>query len=1108
MKRNGVRTHRRLVSSEELEVRRLLSAIVADASFESPALGTNSYAYNPGGSPWTFGSTSGVVNSPSSLGAPTAPDGMQVAFLQTNRGAAQYSNGEDGTISQSISLPSTGYYSLSVDAAADASDVGAAHAAEESFMVTLDGTPVLTGLHPANTAFSSIGGTFYAGAGTHTFALVSTGPDSTTTFIDQVQLTSIVPGAAAQVVILTVPQSLATGVASSAITLQLEDSSGLAVDAGSGGVIVNLSSTSNQGVFRNGGGVLATAVTIPSGSSTITFTYRDGLAGTPTLTASASGLTAATQQESVLSVTSSSFLQTSGTNIVNGSGQTVQLRGVNLGSWLVMEGWMSPLDSSGLPDEYGVIQTLDNRFGVAEEQNLLSTYQQNWITVQDLQNIKSDGFNVIRVPVWWADFETLQGQWRSDAFAELDWLVNTAGSMGIYTIIDMHGVVGGQSTSDDTGQANLNNYWTSSYDQQQTNLVMENIALHYKNNPMVAGYDLMNEPDNAPSDSAVIAAYDRLYSAVRSVDTNHIAFIEGTFDQWNWSMLPSPASQGWSDVVYEMHEYQWGDTNNPSGVEAGTNNQVSDFQNHYGYDVPDYVGEFNDFGTGSSPWQYTFQQYDNNNISWSFWSYKATDGTASSQDSWGLYDPVHTLSAPNIQTASTSTISSRWSNVTTAGSFAINTMLQSALVGAGVSTPVGVAADAAANPNPVTGTSAALSVLGSENGSGAGLTYTWSATGPASVTYSGNTNGTNAAQNITANFTQAGSYVFTATIADASNNSTTSQVAVTVQQTPTGVIVTPSSATVAPGGMQQFSASATDQFGDAINSPTFNWSITGAGNLIDSTGMATPGSTPGTYTVTAALGSASGMAQLTAAAVPTVAGFQVNDGNAQRSMVDSLTVTFNEPVTLLSNAITLNMLSQTGRSPTPMTFTLNSPDGGTTWVLTFTDPSYIGGSLPDGAYELIVSASGVTSAEGDLTMAADQDFEFIRLYGDFNGDGAVNSVDFGTFAAAFGHSTNSGDWYLDYDNNGVINSVDFGSFAANFGHSMSIPSISMPSVTLLAAGTSTSVVAPAPAATFAAATAPVTAPMDTATATASPTSAVLTDSSNPPNHHKPRHGRR
>jgi aryl-phospho-beta-D-glucosidase BglC (GH1 family) len=687
MKRNEVRARWRPALVEQLEARRLLTAIVADPSFESPSVSANSYAYNPTGSVWTFSSTSGVVNSPSSLDAPAAPNGQQVAFLQTNRSAAQYNGTEDGTISQSISLPSSGYYALSLDAAADVNDVGASYAAEESFMVTLNGTPVLTGLHPTRSTFTSIGGTFYAGAGTQTLALVSTGPDSTTTFIDEVQLTAVVPGAATQVVLLTVPQSLATGVASSAITVQLENASGLAVDAGSGGVAVNLSTTSNQGRFLNGGGVLTTAVTIPTGSSTTTFTYTDGSAGTPTLTASASGLTSATQQETVQTVTSSSFLHTSGTNIVNGSGQTVLLRGVNLGSWLTMEGWMSPLDSSGLPDEYGVIQTLDDRFGVAEEQSLIKTYQQNWITVQDLQNIKNAGFNVIRVPVWWGDFETLQGQWRSDAFAELDWLVNTAGAMGIYTIIDMHGVVGGQSTSDDTGQANLDNYWTSSYDQQQTNILMENIALHYKNNPMVAGYDLMNEPDNAPSDAAVIAAYDRLYSAVRSVDANHIAIIEGTFDQWDWSMLPSPASQGWTDVVYEMHEYQWNDTDNPAGVESGTNNQVSDFRNHASYDVPDYIGEFNDFGTGSSTWQYTLEQYDENGISWSFWSYKATDGLVSTQDSWGLYDPVNTLAVPNIQTNPASTIEQDWSNVTTAGSFAINPMLQSALQGAGV-TPV------------------------------------------------------------------------------------------------------------------------------------------------------------------------------------------------------------------------------------------------------------------------------------------------------------------------------------------------------------------------------------------------------------------------------------
>ena len=234
-----------------------------------------------------------------------------------------------------------------------------------------------------------------------------------------------------------------------------------------------------------------------------------------------------------------------------------------------------------------------------------------------------------------------------------------------------------------------------------------------------------------------------------------------------------------------------------------------------------------------------------------------------------------------------------------------------------------------------------------------------------------------------------------------SNNSVTSSVNVTVEQTPTGVIVSPSSATVATGGTQQFSATATDQFNNPISSPTFTWSITGTsdGNSIDGTGLATLGSTPGTFTVMATLGSASNTAQVSADVAPTVSSFQVNDGNAQRSMVDSLTVTFNESVTLADNAITLNLLSQTGGSPTPMSFTLSG--SGTTYVLTFTGSDYVGNSLPDGAYELIVSAGGV-SGTGNLNMSADQDYEFFRLYGDFNGDGKVDSADFGVLAIDYG----------------------------------------------------------------------------------------------------------
>jgi hypothetical protein len=362
-----------------------------------------------------------------------------------------------------------------------------------------------------------------------------------------------------------------------------------------------------------------------------------------------------------------------------------------------------------------------------------------------------------------------------------------------------------------------------------------------------------------------------------------------------------------------------------------------------------------------------------------------------------------------------------------------------------------VAQAAAANANPVTGTSTALSVLGADDGGESNLTYLWSDTGPGNLSYSGTTNGTNAAKDITANFTQAGNYNFTVTITDSGGLFTTSSVAVTVEQTPTGVVVSPSSPTIAVGGMEQFSATASDQFGNAIGSPTFGWSIGGSGNSIDATGLVTLGSTPGTYTVTATLGAASGTASITgvASTAPVVNLFQVNDGNVQRAMVDSVTLVFSEPVALDSGALALNQRSTTGGSATPMTYALSSADGGTSWVLTFSDPSYIGGSLPDGTYDLTVTGADVTGA-GNTPMAGNPIYSFYRLYGDFLGTGSANGSDFSLLASVFGKSVSvaAGNWYIDYYGTGQVNGSDFSQFAARFGKSASFtPAIAQASAT-------------------------------------------------------------
>jgi hypothetical protein len=175
-----------------------------------------------------------------------------------------------------------------------------------------------------------------------------------------------------------------------------------------------------------------------------------------------------------------------------------------------------------------------------------------------------------------------------------------------------------------------------------------------------------------------------------------------------------------------------------------------------------------------------------------------------------------------------------------------------------------VAIVAAATPNPLTGTSINLSVLGADAGGQSNLTYTWSATGPATVNYSNN--GTNSAQNTTATFTQAGTYTFTATITNSSALSATSIINVTVGQSLTSITVTPTSPTMADRQIQQFSATALDQFGNAMsNQPNFIWSIdAGSAGSIDSTGLySAPVSGPGSATVRATSGAVSGTSAVT-----------------------------------------------------------------------------------------------------------------------------------------------------------------------------------------------------------------------------------------------------
>ena len=185
--------------------------------------------------------------------------------------------------------------------------------------------------------------------------------------------------------------------------------------------------------------------------------------------------------------------------------------------------------------------------------------------------------------------------------------------------------------------------------------------------------------------------------------------------------------------------------------------------------------------------------------------------------------------------------------------------------------PPTVATDARATPGTVTGTTTVLSVVGADDGGESNLTYTWTLLpgAPASVTYS--TNGANASKTTTATFTKPGVYTFQVMITDAGGLSAIDVTTVTVNSTLTSVVVSPGSATVAPGAVQPFTAVAADQFGVVLaTQPAFAWSV-GGGGTISASGLFTAGAVSGgPFTVTATGGGASGTAGVTVANVGTL----------------------------------------------------------------------------------------------------------------------------------------------------------------------------------------------------------------------------------------------
>jgi CSLREA domain-containing protein len=171
---------------------------------------------------------------------------------------------------------------------------------------------------------------------------------------------------------------------------------------------------------------------------------------------------------------------------------------------------------------------------------------------------------------------------------------------------------------------------------------------------------------------------------------------------------------------------------------------------------------------------------------------------------------------------------------------------------------------------------------------------------------------------------------------------------------------------------------------------------------------------------------------------PAVQSVVVNDGSAQRSMVESLSVTFTTQVDISPGAFTLVQSSNgsTGDISGVVSFTTAlTADGRTVATLTFAGSGIVGGSLADGRYTLTVHSNLVHDHQSGLALAADSVNRFFRLFGDVNGDGKVDDTDRTAFLAAYRSRKGMANYrsYFDFNNDGAIDSVDYYQFQRRYG---------------------------------------------------------------------------
>ena len=310
------------------------------------------------------------------------------------------------------------------------------------------------------------------------------------------------------------------------------------------------------------------------------------------------------------------FVRVDGEYLIEPDGDTLFIKGTNLGNWLNPEGYMfgfSKTNSAAMID-----RMFCELVGPDFTAEFWKMFKDNYVTREDIGFIASTGANTIRVPFHYKLFtdEDYMGlKSDQDGFKRLDDVIGWCREFGLYVILDMHDAPGGQTGDNIDDSYGYPWLFESEESQKLFCRIWRDIAEYYRNEPVVLAYDLINEPiapyfENVDELNALLEPlHKRVTAVIREVDPNHIIMLGAP--QWNGNFAPFTDWTYDDNIMYTCHRYG-GDASvaaigNFIEFKAKTN-------------LPMYMGEI---GHNTDEWQEAFCiAMEQSNIGYTFWPYK------------------------------------------------------------------------------------------------------------------------------------------------------------------------------------------------------------------------------------------------------------------------------------------------------------------------------------------------------------------------------------------------------------------------------------------------------------------------------------------------------